>query len=156
MFALFVGSLVGAALVPVLHLGTVLVMAPRELAAQWQAGDVVFLALEFGVAWCVFAIGLFAVGAPAWWALHRARVRSRVAAVTLGFVATFLVSLILSSAPLNFGDSTSSFGDSGGETISNGRLTTYGWMSAIYGSSQTAVIGAIVALVVWWIAYRRR
>jgi hypothetical protein len=97
--ALFAGSLVGAALVILSMILPVLILAPKEFAAQWQPNDANFLLLEFLVAWCVFAIGLAIVGVPLWWVCHRQGWRGARAALALGFLATFLASMVTNILP---------------------------------------------------------
>jgi hypothetical protein len=154
---LFAGSLVGAASVPLTGLLLVLIFAPGEFAVQWRYADLYFLLLELAFAWCVFAAGLCVFGIPCWWVCHRMGWRSAGAALLLGFLLAFLVAFAINTVPIVLFNSlgTSSFGDSGGDTVLNGRLTNYGWVSSVRGSIAVAWMGGLTALVIWRVAYRR-
>jgi len=51
--------------------------------------------------------------------------------------------------------STFSAGDAGGPTVINNRRTRHGWWVGARGSLMLGVAGALVAVVVWRLAYRR-
>jgi hypothetical protein len=108
----------------------------------------------FFLAFIIWGAGLVVVGAPMWWLLHRKGLRSWWIAVLSGAIAAFMGGLALSMA-LTLPIEHSSFGDSGGDTMIDGELTAYGWQELFLGAVEVGVVGAIVAAVIWRIAYRR-
>jgi hypothetical protein len=88
-----------------------------------------------------WALGLFLFGLPLWWLFHRNGWRGRRVAMLLGAFITFVIVLLLERSGSILAVAT---GDSSG-----GDLISFVWIAVM------AVLGAIVALVVWQIAYRR-
>lgn len=151
--ALLAGSLVGALLVPLLHVGTVLIFAGREFVEQWRPQYLQFFLLEFAVAWIVIAAGLLAIGIPGWWAFHRAGRRGWRAAAIFGLVATFVGALLFYAGPwIFFGEG--GYSADGYDILEDGRLTSYGWSILVMSAAEIAPFGAIVAVVIWKLAYR--
>jgi hypothetical protein len=155
--ALAAGAAVGAlgTIAPTLLAGLLSIGEPGGFRSQ-HVGLLMFMLV---VAFIVWSIGLVLVGAPMWWLFHRKGRRSRREAVAVGAVTTFLVNLGLNAGfsvlmQLDSGGSYSA-GDSGGKTIINDQLTAHGWWNAIQESILLAIVGVIVALVIWQIAYRR-
>ena len=107
----------------------------------------------FVIAFVVWAIGLVVVGLPLWWLLHKKGVRRWWVAALCGAVAAFVGSFALYLALTLPGGG--SYSDSGGHTMIDGELTAYGWQSIVLGAAEIGVCGAIVAAVIWRIAYRR-
>jgi hypothetical protein len=133
----------------------ILVFARDELLGRWRPGDVNFFALSFGVAWLFFAGGLTIVGVPLWWAFHRMGWRSARAALALGFVATFSVSVVTNTVRLPDPEGAqTSFGDSGGMVVEEGHITSYGWYRVLWDSTEFALLGAVVGAVIWRLAYK--
>jgi uncharacterized membrane protein YiaA len=152
--ALFFGSLVGAVLVHLTGVFPALVFEREELLSQWRPSDAQVLAFLFAVSWLVFAAGLAVIGIPLWWICHRLGWRGARTALALGFLATFCVLLILNTAPRPHpGGMTYSYGDSSGEIVTDGHLTSYGWYRKLYDATEMALIGAVVGAVIWRLAY---
>lgn len=104
----------------------------------------------------VYMIGLFIIAAPIWWFLHGRGLRSARHALMFGAIAAFCVRLAMDIIPsLLFPIDGYSAGDSGGSTVINGRPTLHGWIETFQTAVITAGIAAIVALVIWRIAYRQ-
>jgi hypothetical protein len=94
--------------------------------------------LFFSLMLFIWTAGLIAVGAPVWWLLHRLGLRHWLVAIATGVVLLALVGLALQSGI--------EFEDNGSPGVT--RLTDEGFYMLV-------VTGALVALVVWRVAYRR-
>lgn len=151
--ALLAGSLLGAALIQFSGLFPALVFERDELLREWRPSDAQVLAILFAATWVVFAAGLACVGVPLWWICHRLGWRGARAALALGFLATFLVSLILNGPPLVYGGDSASYRD-GGLTISEAVFPPDGSYRALWDSFEFALLGAAVGGLVWRLAYR--
>jgi hypothetical protein len=103
------------------------------------------------VAWLA---GLTLIGAPAWWLLHRHRLRGWRAAILVGMALTFIASMAL-AIPLPTRGTAYSSADRGGLTVVDNRLTAHGWAEAARKSLLVAFVGGAVGWVVWRTAYRR-
>jgi hypothetical protein len=149
ILALLVGALTGGILAPI-----VVLIAAVFTSAALSPGDVAvqFLILGSVYAFVCFATGLALIGVPAWLVLHGLGLRRRIHAASLGVVLTFGVTLFLLTML-----STSVYSaSSGGETtIVNGAITAHGWIEFIQMAALISMIGGIVGLTIWSIAYRR-
>lgn len=128
------GAVIGA-------LGVVaVVLLFAAMASGVRASDLVVSMLIFLVALVGWSLGLFLLGLPLWWLFHRNGWRSRRVAMLLGAFTTFVIVLLLERSGGILAVAT---GDNSGE-----HLISFVWIGVM------AVLGAIVALVVWRIAYR--
>jgi amino acid transporter len=145
------GALAGATIVaaPTLVLSLIYDSIERFLRFNLQ-----MVVATFVVAFMVWAIGLVVVGLPLWWLFHKKGLWRWWAAVLCGAIAAFVGAFALELA-LTLSIEHSSFSDSGGYTMIDGEVTAYGWRSLVLGAVETGVYGAIVAAVIWRIAYRR-
>jgi hypothetical protein len=103
--------------------------------------DLIVAILIFIVALVGWSLGLFLFGLPLWWLFHRNGWRGRRVAMLLGALTTFVIVLLLEMFGGVFAVAT---GDS-----EAGHLQSLVWASIM------ALLGAIVALVIWRIAYRQ-
>lgn len=127
------GALVGA-------LGVVgAVLAFAALGGGIGASDLVVSILIFLVALVGWWLGLFLLGLPLWWLFHRNGWQGRRTAMLLGAFTTFVIVLLLERSGGVFAVAT-------GET--GGGLISFVWIALM------ALLGAVVALVIWRIAYR--
>ncbi len=110
------------------------------MASGVHASDLVVSILIFLVALVGWSLGLFLLGLPLWWLFHRSGWRSRRVAMLLGAFTTFVIVLLLERSGGILAVAT---GDNSGE-----HLISFVWIGVM------AVLGAIVALVIWRIAYR--
>ena len=128
------GAVIGA-------LGVVaVVLLFAAMASGVRDSDLVVSMLIFLVALVGWSLGLFLLGLPLWWLFHRNGWRSRRVAMLLGAFTTFVIVLLLEMSGGIFAVAT---GNSDG-----GDLISFVWIGVM------AVLGAIVALVIWRIAYR--
>jgi hypothetical protein len=128
------GAVIGA-------LGVVaVVLLFAAMASGVSASDLVVSMLIFLVALVGWSLGLFLFGLPLWWLFHRNGWRSRRVAMLLGAFTTFVIVLLLERSGGILAVAT---GDNSGED-----LISFVWIGVM------AVLGAIVALVIWRIAYR--
>ena len=128
------GAVIGA-------LGVVaVVLLFAAMASGVSASDLVVSMLIFLVALVGWSLGLFLLGLPLWWLFHRNGWRSRRVAMLLGAFTTFVIVLLLERSGGILAVAT---GDNSGE-----QLISFVWIGVM------AVLGAIVALVIWRIAYR--
>jgi hypothetical protein len=104
-----------------------------------SAADLIVSILIFIVALVGWSLGLFLFGLPLWWLFHRNGWRGRRVAMLLGAFTTFVIVLLLEISGGIFAVATGN-GDGG--------LISFVWVAVM------AVLGAIVALVIWRIAYR--
>ena len=144
--ALFSGALVG---------GLIVVAADIPVASEtyWRTQIIIFVA-----AFVVWSFGLWILAAPVWYELDHRGYRSWPYAVALGAMLTFVVTFGCAVGPTYFfashpGDWSR---DNLDYIVRDGRLTAYGFRSALVASGKIALAGAVVALVVWRVAYRRR
>ena len=112
-----------------------------------------------GVAIIAFLIWFFFIaicGGPVWYLLDRFRARSWLTAGISGAFVCFVCMLALLTG-LFTGRSNGSFSaySSGGWTWRNGFITSFGWERAFITSAEFGLVGAIIGLVVWAVAYRR-
>ena len=150
--AIAVGAAVGAVATnaPTVVVGLLYVSEPGGFGSQ----HIPFLFYMGFIALIVWIVGLALVGVPMWWFLHRKGLRSWWMAVLCGAIAASVAYFALSLA-LTLPIEGSSFADSGGYSMIDGELTAYGWRSLILAAAEIGVCGAIVAAVIWRIAYRR-
>ena len=150
--AVAAGAAVGAVATnaPMLVVGLLYFDEPGGFESQ----HIPFLFYMVFIAFVVWIVGLALVGVPMWWLLHKKRLRSWWVAVLCGAIAAFVGGFAASLA-LTLPIEHASFGDSGGHTMIDGEMTAYGWQSLVLGAVQIGVCGAIVAAVIWRVAYRR-
>jgi len=155
ILALLAGAMVGACLVAassILSMELYSSNDPKLLELIW-------LGLFVGNgAFVIFAVGLSLVGGPAWLLLHNLGWRGWPEAIAVGILLTFAASLCLQSGwPLPPPTkSTYSADDSGGPLIINNIVTAHGWTIFVQQSMQLSIVGGIVGLTIWRIAYRRK
>jgi hypothetical protein len=132
--AVTAGALIGA-------LGVVaVVLLLAAMASGVSASDLVVSLLIFVVALVGWSLGLFLLGLPLWWLFHRNGLRGRRVAMLLGALTTFIIVVLLERSGSVLAVTT---GDS-----EAGQLMSFVWAAVM------ALLGAIVALVIWRIAYR--
>lgn len=150
--ALIVGAAVGAVAtnLPVVVMGLLYIGEP----GGFQSQHIPLLVYMFALAFIVWGVGLILVGVPIWWLLHKKGLRSWWMAVLLGAVAAAVCNFALNLA-MTLPIENASLGDSGGQSMIDGELTAYGWWSLVRGAAAIGVVGALVAAVIWRIAYRR-
>jgi hypothetical protein len=133
--AVTAGAVIGA-------LGVVaVVLCSAAMASGVSASDLVVCLLIFLVALVGWSLGLFLFGLPLWWLFHRNGWRGRRVAILLGAFTTFVIVLLLEGSGGILAVAT-------GNT-DNGDLISFVWVAAM------ALLGAVVAAVIWRIAYRR-
>jgi hypothetical protein len=84
--ALMMGAVTGAGVVALLFLALIL----RDEGVVRSVQTLPFVMFVFICAFAGWTVGLFVLAAPAWWCLHRMRLRSLPAALVLGAVGAFL------------------------------------------------------------------
>jgi hypothetical protein len=131
--AVAVGALSGA-----LGVTTVILLLAALDGGITSASDLLFSVLIFVVALIGWTLGLFLLGLPLWWFLHRNGWRGRRSAALLGAGTTFVVVLLLQVSDGMFAPTA------GGSGI----------LMLFARAGFMALLGAIVALVIWRIAYR--
>jgi hypothetical protein len=153
--SLIAGALAGASLIALWWVwGTAQNLGVQYLL-NYGALPTVFV---FIVALVIWAIGLATFGLPLWWLLHKLGLRHWLVAVVAGAALTFLVDFGIETRlfelipPLI--SSNFSASDSGGPTIIANQLTSHGWRVTFLAALQLSLGGALVALVIWRIAYR--
>ncbi|TGX37982.1 hypothetical protein E5A74_19280 [Sphingomonas naasensis] len=107
---------------------------PLNLLKGWLIGSV------------FSGIAITAVGGPIWLALHVAGLRRAWHAALVGAMTAMLIFV---------GAQTYGFGMFAMPEI-DGRTWLFRWLSALASSALLAVISAIIAALMWRIAYRRR
>jgi hypothetical protein len=129
------GAVIGA-------LGVVaVVLVFAAMAGGVSASDLVVSILIFVVALIGWSLGLFLFGLPLWWLFHRSGWRGRRVAMLLGAITTFIIVVLLEM--------------SGGVlAVTTGDSEASHHMSLVWAGVM-AVLGAIVALVIWRVAYRQ-
>jgi hypothetical protein len=130
------GAIVGA-----LGVTIVVLLLATVATGIVSASDLIVAILIFVVALTGWSLGLFLFGLPLWWLFHRNGWRGRRVAMLLGALTTFVIVLLLE---MSGGILAVATGDGGG-----GHLISFVWIAVM------AVLGALVALVIWRIAYRQ-
>jgi hypothetical protein len=106
----------------------------------------------FAVLFVIWGVFFIVFGLPLWLFFHKLRLRHWLVAVVVGGAMTFLVVLALATRLFEFIPPIVSSPPSGGPPIV---VNPINW----WGASRNALIhgagGAVVALVMWCIAYRR-
>ena len=112
--------------------------------------------LVFTYAAIVWGAGLCLAAPLPWAILHHYTKRSWPIAVAFGTTLTFVVALGLITKGFNLFNVAEGFSasDNGGPTWVDGRLTQHGWVEALKVALICSIAGALVAVVVWRIAYR--
>jgi hypothetical protein len=101
-------------------------------------------------AFCVWALGILSLGVPIWLWAHGRGLRSAWAAITVGAVLPFIATTVLGAASLSGFTSLSSGGI---DEVVNGHLTLAGWGSVVGQALLLALAGALIAMVIWRVAY---
>jgi hypothetical protein len=154
--ALCLGAILGASIVTADYVRTLLQTFGREHVQQYGLRK---SAIIFAAAAMVWFVGLAVVGTPFWSLFHRLGWRRWPAAMALGAILSFVVSLGIFTA--GFGvippapGSSFSASDSGGPTVINNKLTAHGWARALNDALLLGACGTAVGWVVWRTAYRR-
>ena len=143
--ALVAGAATGAAAVAGLYVCALVRGSPSPDTHVFAP----FVGFVFMFAFAGWAVGLIALAAPLWWVLHKAGARSWQAAVIFGATAAFLGHAGLDA--VGFRVITPAID---GLFSNDHSLATSGPWGTYRAHLAFAVIGAIVALVVWRIAYR--
>jgi hypothetical protein len=103
-----------------------------------------------------WVVGLVIVASGPWTVLHILRYRGWHTAMILGAALTFL--MVLAVGTDGFGVMTLegvSAANDAGPARADGRLAANSWREAVRVAASSSVIGAIVSLIAWRIAYRR-
>ena len=130
-----VGAVIGA-----LGVAVVVLLLATIATGVVSAADLIVAILIFIVALVGWSLGLFLFGLPLWWLFHRNGWRGRRVAMLLGALTTFVIVLVLE---MSGGILAVTTGNSDA-----GHLISLLWVAVM------ALLGAIVALVIWRIAYR--
>jgi hypothetical protein len=133
--AVTAGAVIGA-----LGVAVVVLLLSTIATGVVSAADLIVAILIFIVALTGWSLGLFLFGLPLWWLFHRNGWRGRRVAMLLGALTTFVIVLLLE---MSGGILAVTTGNSDA-----GHLVSLVWVSVM------ALLGAIVALVIWRIAYR--
>lgn len=110
----------------------------------------------FFLTFLVWLTGLVLLGGPVWAVMHAKGLRNWKHAVLAGTVVPFFTLLLLKTRFLTgqAGGGWSYFGH-GGQQWLEGRITTFGFQKVLENALYYAVIGALLALLIWFIAYKR-
>lgn len=133
--AVTAGAVIGA-----LGVAVVVVLLATIATSVVSAADLIVAILIFIVALVGWSLGLFLFGLPLWWLFHRNGWRGRRVAMLLGALTTFVIVFLLEM-----------FGGILAVTTGN---TDAGNLMPLVWAGVMALLGAIVALVIWRIAYR--
>jgi hypothetical protein len=153
VLALMVGAALGTAITSADYLiGLYRVNGPDHFATYGLQKSASVSLIAYPI-WLVF-ITVF--GGPVWLLLHKLALRSWFAAVISGAIISFIVTLAMQTGMFTGRASSGwSYYGSGGEQWSGGVMTPFGWKIALIGSADFALIGGIVALVIWAVGYRK-
>jgi len=133
--AVAAGAVIGA-----LGVAIVVLLLATIATGVVNASDLIVAILIFVVALTGWSLGLFLFGLPLWWLFHRNGWRGRRVAMLLGAFTTLVVVLLLEM--------------SGGILAVTTGNTAAGHLMPLVWAGAMALLGAIVALVIWRIAYR--
>ena len=133
--AVTVGAVIGA-------LGVAIVVLSLATIATGvvSASDLIVAILIFIVALVGWSLGLFLFGLPLWWLFHLNGWRGRRVAMLLGAFTTLVIVLLLEM--------------SGGILAVTTGNNDAGHLMPLVWAGVMALLGALVALVIWRIAYR--
>jgi len=157
--SLLVGAMVGGLLFVLSYLVIQLLESGGEHVIKYGLSNVLAGFLFFSVVWFV---GILLVGSPFWFFMHREGKTSWKYASSLGFGLVFIFIFLFNTffAQLMVGDGSDgsrfSASDSGGPTWVDNQLTLHGWASAAQNACFFALAGMLVALSLWWAAYKAR
>ena len=133
--AVTVGAVIGA-----LGVAIVVLLLATIATGVVSASDLIVAILIFIVALIGWSLGLFLFGLPLWWLFHRNGWRGRRVAMLLGAFTTLVIVLLLEM--------------SGGILAVTTGNDDAGHLMPLVWAAVMALLGAIVALVIWRIAYR--
>jgi|GEM_PF-2285257 len=109
----------------------------------------------FKIALMFWGSGLVLLAAFPWWLLHRWHYRGWRSAAALGFGLTFGLHAVLTGYS-SWSMDNYSFWDSGGATVLDGVRNPYGWKVLFLDTLRLSAVSALIGVVIWRIAYRRR
>jgi hypothetical protein len=147
--ALTAGAIVGGLLTALLLLAPGLITDFQAYRMMGPWGPYIGVVVAIASFW-YFLVGLFVVGAPAWYLAHRLGRTRWFDAMAVGTALMFLVTMFVTTGPSDGG----SLRARGVDLMVDGHLTEQGRIDALETSICMAAIGAIVGFVIWWIAYR--
>jgi hypothetical protein len=105
----------------------------------------------------IWLLGMMLFAVPPWVVLHRLKLRRWVHAMCLGFTVVVLVMLLPAVFQAPDPPGSHSWASDGGRlTMVDGLLTPYGWSSLAVGTVSGGVEAALVGLLIWRLAYRKR
>ena len=146
------GALTGAALVTLyVTLESLRYMSWYGISSQWPIGLLWFISSAV-----VWAMGLVAIGLPAWLYLHHRGRRHWLWAVSVGAALTFVAVFVIAIGT-DFFWGMSGFSVDGGvdsAALTESQLASRKWRNALLASFVLSVIGSVVAAAVWRVAYR--
>ncbi len=157
LVSLLAGTMVGGLLLTLHYLFGQLVSNGPEYMVQYGLGNAMGILMMSCALWLA---GVLVLGGPCWFFLHRAGKISARHAGALGFALVFsfifLINTIFALWVVGDGSDGSHFsaGDSGGPTWVDNQLTLHGWVSAAQEAGGFALAGVLVALSIWWVAYK--
>jgi hypothetical protein len=125
------------------------------------------IAFDLAIAWRYFkaAISMWLVailvfGTPPWILLHGSGYRTPIMSAVAGAALAFIVSLGLTTQGFGLRPHAKtedySAWDSHGAIVQHYQVTAHGWDVASRKSALAGLLGGIVALVMWRVAYRRK
>ena len=133
--AVTAGAVIGA-----LGVAVVVLLLATIATGVVSASDLIVAILIFIVALVGWSLGLFLFGVPLWWLFHRNGWRGRRVAMLLGAFDDFVIVFLLEM--------------SGGILAVTTGNSDAGHLMPLVWAGVMALLGALVALVIWRIAYR--
>jgi len=111
----------------------------------------------FTISYIIWLGSLITFGAPVWYFLHRKNWRKFHFSIIAGAIVPFIVVFVFQTGFLS-GKSSRNFSyyGEGGKQWDAGSLTPYGWEIAFQTSLGYALVGSVIGLIIWKIAYRER
>ena len=108
----------------------------------------------------VWGVGVFFIGVPFWLVLHKKGFRTWMIALLSGFLLSFLVVFLVNTGFLTGNQIQPTYKEDvrfvGGDPRWDGQiLSTFGWWFYLKFAARVGLLGSVVALTIWRIAYRR-
>lgn len=153
VLALLVGAALGTAITATRYLIGLFEANGSAHFAEWWFSKGGRISLMAYPVWFGFIV---VFGGPVWLLLHRLKFRHWLAASISGAVISSVGILAMATRMFSgrAGSKWTYYG-SGGQQWVDGVMTPFGWKMAFINAAEFGLIGSIVALAIWAVAYSR-
>ncbi|MDZ4313005.1 MAG: hypothetical protein U1A24_20860 [Cypionkella sp.] len=118
--------------------------------------DLYEMSLFYFFAYLIWFFAILFLGGPIWFAMHKFGLRHWLHASLAGGVVTGTTWIaLMTNLFTGYSSSLVSASNSKGQTWKDHQLTALGWSDALRTSLWISLLGVILGLIIWRVAYRR-